>query len=118
MLSKVTWFSLFFCPSPLFLFFSPLFLFMNLPHYVENACDGETNIQTAHPKRKCNRPLTKQSHSSSAAEDQGAVYQVPGSSLAMGTIFTSFFVAFTYTGGSRKGLKVLENTVLEHTKTI
>jgi hypothetical protein len=32
MLSKVTWFSLFFCLSPLFLFFSPLFLFMNLPH--------------------------------------------------------------------------------------
>jgi hypothetical protein len=32
MLSKVTWFSPFFCLSPLFLFFSPLFLFMNLPH--------------------------------------------------------------------------------------
>jgi hypothetical protein len=34
MLSKVTWFSLGFCLSPLFLFFSPLFLFMNLPHLV------------------------------------------------------------------------------------
>jgi hypothetical protein len=34
MLSKVTWFSLFFCLSPLFLFFSPLFLFMNLPHWM------------------------------------------------------------------------------------
>jgi hypothetical protein len=29
MLSKVIWFSLFFCLLPLFLFFSPLFLFMN-----------------------------------------------------------------------------------------
>jgi hypothetical protein len=36
MLSKVTWFSLIFCLSPLFLFFSPLFLFMNLPHCHEN----------------------------------------------------------------------------------
>jgi hypothetical protein len=24
---------------------------------IENACDGKTHIQTAHPKRKCNRPL-------------------------------------------------------------
>jgi hypothetical protein len=26
---------------------------------VENACDGETHIQNAHLKRKCNRPLKK-----------------------------------------------------------
>jgi hypothetical protein len=28
-------------------------------NYIENACDGETHIQTAHPKRKCDRPLKK-----------------------------------------------------------
>jgi hypothetical protein len=26
---------------------------------IENACDGETHIQTAHLKRECNRPLSK-----------------------------------------------------------
>jgi hypothetical protein len=25
---------------------------------IENACDVETHIQTAHPKCKCNQPLT------------------------------------------------------------
>jgi hypothetical protein len=28
-----------------------------LKNDIKNACDKETDIQTAHPKRKCNRPL-------------------------------------------------------------
>jgi hypothetical protein len=28
-----------------------------LKNYVENACEGETHIQTAHAKRKCNQSL-------------------------------------------------------------
>jgi hypothetical protein len=32
------------------------FLVFNTENYIANACDGETHTQTAHPKRKCNRP--------------------------------------------------------------
>jgi hypothetical protein len=33
------------------------FWVLNTENDIENACDGETHTQTAHPKRKCNRPL-------------------------------------------------------------
>jgi hypothetical protein len=39
--------------------FNVIFEFLTLK-MTENACDGETHTQTAHPKRKCNRPLTEQ----------------------------------------------------------
>jgi hypothetical protein len=42
---------------------------------IENACDGETHIQTAHPKRKCNR------HES---PNNCLVNSVPGKSCASG----------------------------------
>jgi hypothetical protein len=36
------------------------FSVFNIENDIGNACDGETHIQTAHPKRKCNRPLRVQ----------------------------------------------------------
>jgi hypothetical protein len=37
------------------------FWVFNTENDIENACDDETHIQTAHPKRKCNRLLTIES---------------------------------------------------------
>jgi hypothetical protein len=31
-----------------------------LKNDIENACDGKTRTQTAHPKRKCNRALSRE----------------------------------------------------------
>jgi hypothetical protein len=58
MLSKVTWFLLFFCLSPLFLFFSPLFLFMNLPHSSPKRYTQKVNYNKVllhKPKLVCNK---------------------------------------------------------------
>jgi uncharacterized protein YegL len=37
------------------------FLVFDNENDIENAFDNETHIQTAHPKRKCNRPRNKES---------------------------------------------------------
>jgi hypothetical protein len=34
-------------------------LCQKLKNYIENACDGETHIKTAHLKHECNQPLNQ-----------------------------------------------------------
>jgi hypothetical protein len=40
-----------------------------LKNYVKNAFDSEMHIQTAHPKRKCNRPLKEIVNATALATD-------------------------------------------------
>jgi hypothetical protein len=38
--------------------FRCIFFCFDTENNIENACDGETHTQTAHPKRKCNPPFS------------------------------------------------------------
>jgi hypothetical protein len=51
--------------------FQCYFQCQKLKNDIQNACDDETHIQTAHPKRKCNRPLSSNWSFDSAAKDRG-----------------------------------------------